>query len=340
MPYQGRHRSAVTLRERLRSRARSATSGTLVFALVAALVTLGWAQPSGAVTTSDRNVVAGHAFYLDPNTTAAAHARTEYAARVIASVAQARWVTSSTPTSAVRASVNAYVTAAARRNQTAALVVYAIPGRDCGSYSAGGLSGPAAYAQFVEQFTEGIGARRAIVIIEPDALASIGCLSAAGQRQRLAMISGAVATLSRLPLVATYLDAGNSRWLSVGVAAARLRAAGVARARGFSLNVSNFFSTAEEQAYGEKLSAALGGKHYVVDTSRNGRGPAPMTPTSWCNPAGRATGARPTTITHAAHDDANLWVKHPGESDGPCHPGDPASGRWFASYAAGLIARS
>ena len=33
--------------------------------------------------------------------------------------------------------------------------------------------------------------------------------------------------------------------------------------------------------------------------------------------------------------DAELWVKAPGESDGPCN-GGPQAGAWWASYALGL----
>ena len=48
------------------------------------------------------------------------------------------------------------------------------------------------------------------------------------------------------------------------------------------------------------------GAHYVIDTSRNGAGPAPEHPLSWCNPAGRALGTPPTTDTAGAHADAYL----------------------------------
>src|SRR5213079_2606883 len=87
------------------------------------------------------------------------------------------------------------------------------------------------------------------------------------------------------------IDAGHSRWLSTSVAASRLGAAGVAQADGFSLNVSNFNPTASEVEYGKAVSALVGGKHFVVDTSRNGLGPAG----TWCNPGGQALGPRPMT---------------------------------------------
>jgi endoglucanase len=117
-----------------------------------------------------------------------------------------------------------------------------------------------------------------------------------------------------------------------------LRLAGIAHATGFALNVSNFYDTATVVAYGESLSHALGGTHFVIDTSRNGNGAPPSSTLepSWCNPPGRALGADPTTDTGNPLVDAFLWIKQPGVSDGTCHPGDPPAGRWLPSYALAL----
>ncbi len=86
-------------------------------------------------------------------------------------------------------------------------------------------------------------------------------------------------------------------------------------------------------AYGEKISRLTGGKHFVIDTGRNGLGPTPDN--QWCNPAGRALGRPPTTRTGHPLVDALLWVKSPGESDGECN-GGPAAGHWWPEYALGL----
>jgi endoglucanase len=43
------------------------------------------------------------------------------------------------------------------------------------------------------------------------------------------------------------------------------------------------------------MSYLVGGKHFIIDTSRNGLGPAPDG--SWCNPPGRALGPKPTADT-------------------------------------------
>jgi endoglucanase len=116
----------------------------------------------------------------------------------------------------------------------------------------------------------------------------------------------------------------------------RLNQVGVEHARGFSLNTSNFFTTDEEIGYGEAVSALTKGAHYVIDTSRNGAGPAPDGPLNWCNPSGRALGVPPTTATAGAHADAYLWVKRPGDSDGACGRGDPGPGHFVNQYAVDL----
>jgi endoglucanase len=74
----------------------------------------------------------------------------------------------------------------------------------------------------------------------------------------------------------------------------------------------------------------------VIDTSRNGAGPAPDSPLNWCNPSGRALGTPPTAETGGAHADAYLWIKRPGESDGTCDSGDPPAGTFVNQYAIDL----
>src|SRR5438045_4082609 len=109
------------------------------------------------------------------------------------------------------------------------------------------------------------------------------CLNAAAQKDRLALLANAVQELHKQN-ASVYIDAGNARWKSPEVMATRLRQAGIANAAGFSLNVSNYMSNASNIAYGEKLSKLVGGKHFLIDTSRNGLG----TTSEWCNPRGQA----------------------------------------------------
>jgi endoglucanase len=237
----------------------------------------------------------------------------------------------------VQADVDALVTKASAANATATLVAYNIPSRDCGSYSAGGANSSAGYRSWIQAFAAGIGSRAAIVILEPDALPGIECLPVAGQAQRLSDLSFAVNVLSGTGAI-TYIDAGNYSWQPVSVMAQRLKAANVANARGVSLNVSGYGWTDKSIAYGNQLVAALGGgKGFVIDTSRNGNGPAPGN--EWCNPRGRALGVVPSTRTGVANVDAYLWAKVPGESDGACN-GGPSAGQWWDDIANELIANA
>jgi endoglucanase len=162
------------------------------------------------------------------------------------------------------------------------------------------------------------------------------CLSSSGQTERVSLIAEAVALLEDAA-AAVYIDAGHPRWHSAAEMSARLERAGVAHAHGFSLNASNYIGTAENVAYGEAFSGRLSGMGYVIDTSRNGNGPSPED--DWCNPSGRALGAAPTFSPNQGHVHALLWIKRPGESDGPCN-GGPNAGVWWPEYALGLAQRA
>src|SRR6476469_8814824 len=63
-------------------------------------------------------------------------------------------------------------------------VAYNIPHRDCGSSSSGGAANANAYRQWIRGFAGGLGNKKAVVILEPDALAGMTCLSAADQQER------------------------------------------------------------------------------------------------------------------------------------------------------------
>ncbi|MFI6968440.1 glycoside hydrolase family 6 protein [Streptomyces phaeochromogenes] len=277
-------------------------------------------------------------FWVDPRSRAALQAaewrlagRTADALLMdrIAARPQAEWLNGP----ASRAVVRARTSAAARQGRTAVLVAYYIPHRDCGSYSGGGAWNAAGYRKWVDEFATGLGDRDAYVIVEPDAVAQTvaGCASVVDE-ERYALLAYAVDRLKRQPGTRVYLDAGNSAWLpDTSKLVEPLTRSGVARADGFALNVSNFQTDAASSAYGNRLSAALGGKHFVIDTSRNGNGPYTGTD-SWCNPPGRALGTPPTTATGAPLIDAYLWIKRPGESDGTCR-GGPTAGQWWPSYA-------
>jgi len=236
----------------------------------------------------------------------------------------------------VRVAANNYVSAATNAGQIPTLIAYNIPQRDCGSYSAGGLSNASAYKSWIDDLAVGIGQRKAIVIIEPDALAGMDCLNEADQQTRLDLISYAVQAVRNQSQAAIYIDAGHATWHSADVMANRLKAANISSASGFSLNISNFQSTSASTSYGASISSRVGNKHFVIDTSRNGNGPA-TGDMAWCNPDGRSFGDTPTLQTGSAGVDAYLWLKSPGESDGTCGSSQngvapPPAGSWWPQY--------
>jgi endoglucanase len=298
--------------------------------------------PAPAPTTAS-TVLIGATLYVDPNSNARKTADSWRLSRPadalqmdkIAAQSQARWFGNWNTN--IQSDVNDATTRITAAGAVPVFVAYNIPQRDCGGLSGGNSVTVDQYKAWINGFAAGIGSRRAVVILEPDALAAMGCLSSGDQQTRLSLLAFAVAAFKAIGSTAVYLDAGHAGWMSTSTMSTRLRSAGIADAAGFSLNVSNFVTDADNIAYGQSLSALVGGKHFVIDSGRNGLGPS--ADAQWCNPAGRALGRRPTTNTGVAGLDAFLWIKTPGESDGACN-GGPASGTWWADYALGLAQRA
>lgn len=307
-------------------------------AVVVATALAGPAAPASAATPSAPR---GERLYVNPSSDAARaaaasnDAEDRAALEKVAGRPTAEWFGDWIPTTQVAERARTLTRAATAVGTTAVLVAYAIPARDCNGYSAGGAGSPAAYRAWVDQLALGLGSARALVVVEPDALAQLTCLPEAMRAERLELLRYAVTRLSK-ERTRTYLDAGHSRWIPAGDMASRLEAAGVGRARGFALNVSNFHETAEQLSYGRSLAASVA-KPFVVDTSRNGLGRGTG---GWCNPPGRALGTPPTTSPAHAQVDAYLWVKTPGRSDGDCGRGEPLAGTFWPDYAVGLAARA
>ncbi|MGW0854681.1 glycoside hydrolase family 6 protein, partial [Streptomyces sp. NPDC002690] len=228
------------------------------------------------------------------------------------------WFTSYDPAT-VTGRVAAVTRAASAAGRTPVLVPYAIADRDCGGASGGGAPDLGAYDAWMRSFAAGLGGGPVIVVLEPDAVADSGCLTAAGRAARFASLARAGRVLHAAnPEARVYYDGGHSGWNGAVEQAALLREAGAARyGDGIFTNVSNFRRTADETAYARRVLDALGGPPglgAVIDTSRNGNGPP--ADDAWCDPPGRALGDAPTTRTGESRIDAYLWVKLPGESDG------------------------
>ncbi len=288
-----------------------------------------------APPVAEGNPFAGAWLFVDPSSQAAGRARQATGADaellgLIAAQPQADWVGEWTGN--VEAAARRMVEAAAAKDALRVMIAYNVPNRDCGSYSRGGVKDGSAYREWITGLARGIGDGRAVVILEPDALGLLTkCLSPADQEARLAMLRYAVRALRQRPNTAVYLDVGHPNWLPVDDAVGRLEAAGIREAHGFSLNTSNYVATDKNVVYGRAISEKLGGKvPFVIDTSRNGKGEAPNN--EWCNPRGRGLGHTPTVQTGDPLVHAFLWLKRPGESDGPCN-GGPAAGQWFQEQA-------
>ncbi|MFE7479732.1 glycoside hydrolase family 6 protein [Streptomyces sp. NPDC057552] len=289
----------------------------------------GPSSAAAAVPADPTGMTSG--FYTDPNAApavwAAANPGDGRAAAIrdsIASRPMARWF--GAWSGDIGAAVGSYVGAADAADKLPVLIAYNIPGRDaCGGHSGGGAGTPAAYHSWISAFASAIGSRPALVVIEPDSLGDFSCLSQAQIDERNGILRGALAQFrDRAPNTWTYLDAGNPAWIGAATMAQHLDGAGAREAHGFSLNISNYFTTGENTAYGNAISSALASsygysKPYVIDTSRNGNG----SDGAWCNPGGRRIGAVSQMGGGGGGGGAEmlLWLKTPGESDGNCGVG-------------------
>lgn len=213
------------------------------------------------------------------------------------------------------------------------LVLYNIPLRDKGAYSAGGVDSSSAYLAWIDGVIRGLGGRRAWVILEPDALAMLDALTPEEQADRTRTMQLAV-----LRFVGTsarvFIDAGDSNWVPATTMAKRLAAVGVSRAAGIATNVSHYEYLADELVYAAELRRLLGARtRFVVDTGRCGRGPG--TTGEWANVATAGLGPAPTLSTGVAGCAGYVWAKPPGESDGPTN-GWPDAGTWYLPGALAL----
>ena len=192
--------------------------------------------------------------------------------RVMIQTPQAVWVESGAPKSVEQAVKNTVMRAAGKGTMPV-LVAYNIPFRDCAQFSAGGATTVEEYTAWIDAMAAGIGDQAAVVILEPDGLGIIPyytdingnlewCQPAEADpetaaAERFFMLNYAVDALKAQPNVSLYLDGTHSSWLGVGDAAHRLVQAGVDRADGFYLNVSNYQFTTNLVQYGTWVSSCL-----------------------------------------------------------------------------------
>jgi endoglucanase len=325
----------------LKSHSRLARIPSAAAALAVAVALTGACSArTEPVQPAAQRAAAADGFYVDPDSNAVnwvkAHSDDSRAGEIRSAIAEqpmAKWF--GNWSGDVGGAVSGYTEAAASAGKVPILVAYNIPGRDCNGASSGGAGSPEAYRTWISQFAGGVADRDAVVVIEPDAVAQIDCLPNDTERTtRLGLLKYATEQFkAKAPAAKVYLDAGNAKWIAAGTMATRLKSAGIANVRGFVVNVSNYYTTAQSSAYAGDVNTALGKAYpYVVDTSRNGNGSKEG---EWCNPAGRKLGATSRTGTAP---EMELWVKDPGDSDGPCGTApDVPAGQFSPDLADHLI---
>jgi endoglucanase len=314
---------------------------TLALLTAAAVSAIGLIGAPAAYAAGDP-VSMTSGFYVDPGNSAAtwvaAHPGDGRAAAIESAIAtepSADWFTGSS--GEIGTATGAYVGSAAVSGKLPVLVAYNITDRDiCSGQSSGGASSDAAYDTWIGAFAGGISARPALVILEPDAVADESCMTSAEISDRDGLLNNAITQFTnQAPNTWVYLDAGNPGWLSAATMATYLNSAGLAHTHGFSLNVSNFYTTAQNVAYGNAINADLSAsygytKPFVIDTSRNANG----SNGTWCNPAGAKLGA---TDQQGGGAEMLLWIKTPGESDGDCGTSTAPAGQFDPQLAYDLV---
>ena len=162
-----------------------------------------------------------------------------------------------------------------------------------------------------------IGNDRVVIAFEPDSLGTIDCLARSRRDDRLRLLAHGVDVLSKNPNATIYIEAGASDWESARRTAKQLRAVGVSKVRGFMLNATHYDWTAANIQHGLEISRLTGGKHFIVNTAENGRGPVHYKAnngrriTVWCNPGRRGLGAAADDRHVAARQGRRLPVDQP-----------------------------
>jgi endoglucanase len=200
----------------------------------------------------------------------------------MAATPQAVWFTSGTPKE-VKKSVQKTMLQARITHSIPVLVAYNLPFRDCAQYSAGGAADTASYLAWIDAFAAGVGDGQAIVLLEPDGLGIIPWYTsnqgaqewcqpaelnpATAASDRFTQVNGAVDRLTALPNTSVYLDGTHSGWLGVGDISDRLHKAGVEKADGFFLNVSNYETSERQVKFASWISQCL---WYGTNTAEGG----------------------------------------------------------------------
>jgi endoglucanase len=215
--------------------------------------------------------------------------------------------------------VRRLIVTAKRRRSVPVFTVMRAESTGCSpSYQGGGPAGDRATRAWYRRLARTIKRARVVIAFEPDSLGTIDCHARSRRDDRIRLLRYGVDVLSRLPNATIYIEAGASDWEPARRTARQLRAIGIAKVRGFMLNATHYDWTRENVRHGIDISRRVGGKHFVINTAENGRGPVHFRRangrriTVWCNPPRRGLGPPPTTDTSHPLVDAYLWINRPG----------------------------
>ncbi|KAH8771779.1 glycoside hydrolase family 6 protein [Diaporthe sp. PMI_573] len=272
-------------------------------------------------------------------------------------------------------------------------VVYDLPDRDCAaaasngelSYANGGAAKYQAYIDSIRKQLITYSDIRVLLVVEPDSLANLvtnlNVAKCANAKDNYLLSTQYALKQLNLPNVAMYMDAGHAGWLgwqanlqpAADLFAKVYKDAGSpAAVRGLATNVANYnawsVATApsytqgnanyDESHYVQAIAPLLKAEgfnaHFITDQGRSGKQPTLQTAWGdWCNALGTGFGLRPTSNTGLELEDAFVWVKPGGESDGTsdqsatrydfhCGQSDslkpaPEAGTWFQAYFEQLL---
>lgn len=242
----------------------------------------------------------------------------------------------------LRLRVCTFLADAERENAVPLVTVMRHAGRECHSrYQAGGEREDNATRLWYDAFAEAVGDSRVVIAYEPDSIGTIDCLARSRRDDRIRLLRDGIDRLSQLPNATIYIEATASDWRPVHDTVSKLRRIGVDKVRGFMLNVTHADWTAANMRYGRAVSRGVGGKHFIINTASNGRGPVHFRRRIGkrnrqivinCHPLFRGIGPTPTTNTGDPLVDAFMWISRPGYSSGSCN-GGPRVGDWWQKRA-------
>ena len=196
-----------------------------------------------------------------------------------------------------------------------------------------------------DDFADSVGDARVVIAFEPDSLGTVDCLARDRRKERL---RHAALRRERAVTAAERHDVPRGRRVRLGGRLSdreQLRYIGISKVRGFMLNVTHHDWTRANIEHGLEISRMVGGKHFIINTSYNGRGPLHYrkwinkaqhkwrTINVWCHPGLRGLGPAPTTATANPHVDAYMYINRPGYSAGSCNGGPLPVGTWWPERA-------